>query len=66
MKEADVSKDVIEDYNKGYEYGTGKELLKMKRRGDERLYLVRSGLVKTSSILTSYGTLVSDCSSNSH
>ena len=41
MKEADVSKDVIEDYKRGYEYGTAKELLKMKKRGDERLYLVR-------------------------
>ena len=41
VKEVDISKDVIEDYQKGYEYGVAQQLMKMKRRGDERLYLVK-------------------------
>ena len=41
MKSTDIAQDVIDDHEKGYEYGVAKQLLKMKKRGDERLYLVQ-------------------------
>lgn len=41
VRESDVSNDVIEDYERGFEYAEAGSLLKMKMRGDQRLYLVR-------------------------
>lgn len=41
VKQADMAKDVIEDFEAGLEYAAAESLTKMKRRGQERLYLVR-------------------------
>ena len=44
VKESDMSKEVIEDYEAKMEYASAERLLKMKKRGDQRLYLVRQAL----------------------
>lgn len=44
VKEGDIAKDVIEDFQRGYEYAEAQQLLKMKKRGDAILYLVRCAL----------------------
>ena len=41
VKESDMSKEVIEDYEGSLEYASAERLIKMKKRGDQRLYLVK-------------------------
>lgn len=41
MKDSNVADDVIADFEKGFEYAEAESLRKMKKRGDQRLYLVR-------------------------
>ena len=41
VKESDMSKEVIEDYEASLEYASAESLIKMKKRGDQRLYLVK-------------------------
>ena len=41
VKQSDMAKDVVADFEAGVEYATAECLLKMKKRGQERLYLVR-------------------------
>jgi len=41
VKQSDMARDVIEDFEAGIEYVAAECLIKMKRRGQERLYLVR-------------------------
>lgn len=41
VKDSDMSKEVLEDYAASLEYASAERLLKMKKRGDQRLYLVK-------------------------
>lgn len=41
VKQSDMAKDVIDDFEAGLEYAAAECLTKMKRRGEERLYLVK-------------------------
>lgn len=41
VKDSDMSKEVLEDYAADLEYASAERLLKMKKRGDQRLYLVK-------------------------
>ena len=41
VKDSDMSKEVIEDYEASLEYASADCLVKMKKRGDQRLYLVK-------------------------
>ena len=41
MNQLYIAPDVVEDYDRGLEYGTAARVLRMVQRGDEREFLIQ-------------------------